>query len=120
MKFRLLTAMFMLASGVTAAQISSVATAQEFASSDRPTLEQLKAEGAFQSSYRKSIPQTKTFETPQSDLNGFRAEIEPALKQACYDCHGSENAEGDMRIDTLDPDLLHGEDISWWLVLRYI
>ena len=89
--------------------------AQEFTTSHAKTLEEVKAEGALRSNYRKPIPQTKTFETPQANLKVFREKIEPALKKTCYDCHGSENAEGDFRVDTLDPDLLHGDDVSWWL-----
>ncbi|WP_261340254.1 DUF1592 domain-containing protein [Rhodopirellula sallentina] len=67
------------------------------------------------SNLRKPLPNKTTFETPQPDLDAFRAEIEPAFRDACYGCHGPEVAEADMRIDTLDPDLLHGEDVSWWL-----
>ena len=107
--------MILLGSCVAGVQMPSVATAQELTASDTPTLEEVKAAGALRSSYRKSIPQAKTFETPQANLEAFRAEIEPTLKKACYECHGSETAEGEFRVDTLDPDLLHGEDVSWWL-----
>ncbi len=31
------------------------------------------------------------------------------------ECHGPETAEGNIRIDTLDPNLLHGKDVAWWL-----
>lgn len=109
------TSLILLASGAAVVAIPSMATAQQSAATDRLSLEQVKAAGALQSSYRKSIPQTKTYGTPQVNLKGFRAEIEPALKKACYECHGPETAEGEIRVDTLDPDLLDGDDLSWWL-----
>ena len=94
---------------------SCVADAQQPDPSAAPTLEKVKATGALQSSYRKPIKQAKVYETPQADLNTFPAEIEPVLKKTCYECHGHETAENDFRVDTLDPDLLRGDDVSWWL-----
>ena len=90
-------------------------TLEETTASDTPTLEQVRAAGALRSIYRETIPQTQTHNTPQANLNAFRSEIEPALKLACYECHESETAEGEFRVDTLDPDLLRGEDVNWWL-----
>ena len=92
-------------------------TAQE----SKSTLEEVKAAGALESNYRKPIAREnafenpKTFEIPKADLKTFRAEIEPILKKACYKCHGSEITEGDIRVDTLDPDLLNGGDVEHWL-----
>ena len=105
----------LLGSCVAGVQVPSVATAQEPTASDTPTLEELKTAGALRSSYRKPITPAKTDETPQANLKLFRAEIEPTLKKVCYECHGSETAEGDFRVDTLDPDLLHGNDVKKWL-----
>ena len=53
--------------------------------------------------------------TPKADLNGFRKTVEPVLKRACVSCHGPDKQKGKFRVDTLDPDLLNGEDVSWWL-----
>ena len=100
---------------VAVAQLSSVSTAQEPATTGQPTMEEVKSAGALRSSYLKPILQAKTFETPHADLETFREQIEPMLKQACYDCHGPDTAEGDLRIDELNPDLQHGEDVDWWL-----
>jgi mono/diheme cytochrome c family protein len=47
-------------------------------------------------------------------LNEYRDAIEPILKEACSDCHGPSLQEGNVRIDTLDPNLLTGKDVSWW------
>ena len=53
--------------------------------------------------------------TPKADLDGFRKEVEPVLKRACVSCHGPDKQKGKFRVDTLDPDLLNGADVSWWL-----
>lgn len=105
----------LLGSWVSGMYVSRVATAQERVESGTPTLAQVKADGALRSSYRKPFATRKTAEKPQADLETFRAEVEPALRKACYGCHGSEDAEGAFRIDRLDPDLLYGEDADWWL-----
>ncbi|PHS07775.1 MAG: hypothetical protein COA78_13245 [Blastopirellula sp.] len=115
MNFQLTTVVILLGSCVAGVQMLSVATAQEITESKIQTLEEVKAAGTLRSSYRKTIPRAKTDETPQANLKAFRAEIEPMLKKACYDCHGSETAEGDFRVDKLDPDLLYGDDVDWWL-----
>ena len=54
-------------------------------------------------------------ESPQANLEEFRKGVEPVLKATCVGCHGPEKQKGKFRIDTLDPDLLKGQDVSWWL-----
>ena len=54
-------------------------------------------------------------ETPKADLDGFRKAVEPVLNRACVSCHGPDKQKGKFRVDTLDPDLLNGADVSWWL-----
>ncbi len=85
---------------------------------DKPTfltLEELKAAGAGRSSYRNFQPDSVAAKTPKPDLARFRDEIEPVLNRACVECHGPDTQEGNIRIDSLDPDLLHGSDVTWWL-----
>ena len=53
--------------------------------------------------------------TPKADLDGFRKAVGPVLKRACVSCHGPDKQKGKLRVDTLDPDLLNGADLSWWL-----
>ena len=103
----------LLSGSIACVQIANVATAQE--SADRLSLEQVRAAGTLESIYRRQTPPEKDYEKPQANLKTFRAEIEPALRKACYKCHGAEKAEGDFRVDTLNPDLLHGDDVNWWL-----
>lgn len=120
MNFHLTTVTILLGSVIAAAQMPGVALAQDDTATEEPAtaepaIDEVKSAGALLSSYRKSVPQTETYKAPQADLRSYRAEIEPTLKKACYNCHGSETAEGDFRVDTLDPDLPHGEDVDWWL-----
>ena len=52
---------------------------------------------------------------PQADLAGFKQSIQPILQQSCVPCHGPDVEEGNIRIDTLEPDLLQGADVDWWV-----
>lgn len=79
------------------------------------TLDEVKAAGALRSNYRKQVPRVETNETPRANTAAFRKNIEPILKKTCVDCHGPDTQEGNIRIDSLDPDLLHGGDVNWWL-----
>jgi len=45
----------------------------------------------------------------------FEAQIRPLLMNACADCHGPTVQEGNIRIDSLDPNLHIGKDLDWWL-----
>ncbi|MEW4561811.1 DUF1592 domain-containing protein [Bremerella sp. JC770] len=89
--------------------------AQEVEQSGTPTLEELKVLGAQNSIYRKLDSHVEDAERPVADLKEFRETIEPVLRRVCYECHGAETAEGEFRVDTLNPDLLQGDDASWWL-----
>ena len=44
----------------------------------------------------------------------FDQELQPIIAKYCLRCHGSEQQEGDLRIDRLDPDLLNGKDADFW------
>jgi len=52
---------------------------------------------------------------PEANLDGFYQDVSAILANACVDCHGPDAQEGNIRIDTLDPDLPHGQDVNWWL-----
>lgn len=79
------------------------------------SLQQLKREGAQRSSYLRREVRPVNAEKPQPSLAVFREQVQPVLEQKCLDCHGPDVQEGNIRIDTLDPDLLHGDDVQWWL-----
>jgi len=57
-------------------------------------------------------------ESPKAKLDDFRKEIGPVLKAACVGCHGPEKQKAKFRVDKLDPDLLKGKDVSWWLEVQ--
>ncbi len=52
-------------------------------------------------------------------LTDYHNEVRPILAKLCFDCHGPDKAKGDLRIDTLNADLVHGDgtgaDAETWL-----
>lgn len=78
------------------------------------SFEQAKAIGLQRSSLRnRKRPEVAA--TPKPDLDEFAAAVKPVLIKSCVQCHGAETQEGNVRIDTLNPDLLHGNDTDWWV-----
>ena len=57
-------------------------------------------------------------EAPKANLVAFRKEIEPVLKAACTGCHGPKKQKAKFRVDTLNPNMLKGKDVSWWLEVQ--
>jgi mono/diheme cytochrome c family protein len=92
-----------------------IGTAVTVAAIDLPTLDEVRAAGARQSSFRNRPATAVGPEAPPPALGRFRKEIEPVLKAHCVRCHGPEKAKANLRIDTLNPDLLKGRDVDWWL-----
>mgnify|MGYP000223639458 CR=1 FL=1 len=41
-------------------------------------------------------------------------EIQPILNKYCYQCHGSKKQKGDIRLDILNADMIHGGDAEKW------
>ena len=104
----IISTLLILSAGLTNAEVQ--------VSTSPPTLEQLKASGPSLSSYLKKNPEKESNNgAPKADLIGFKKEIEPILSATCWECHGPDRERGDLRIDTLDPDILYGEDTGWWL-----
>lgn len=79
------------------------------------TLEQIKTEAAARSKYLSETTPSASVQSSAADLGAFRKEIEPILAHSCVGCHGPEQQKAKFRVDTLDPDLVHGEDADWWL-----
>lgn len=110
-----LTLLFLFTT-VTFGQTASVS--EEAPSTEVPaasTFESLKESGRLHSQLRNFISDSTSHEKPQPKLELFHERIKPVLSNACVDCHGPDVEEGNLRIDTLDPDLLHGKDVAWWL-----
>lgn len=107
--------LFLLASIIALTGMQVPCVAQELTASATKTLSETRADGLLRSRYLKSIPQRQINVQPRANLKAFREEIKPRLKEACFDCHGRGSAEGDLRIDELDPNLLQGDDVEKWL-----
>lgn len=80
-----------------------------------PTLDEVKVRGSRRSGFRKPQIHRHSGGAPEPQLEAYRTSVEPILRMSCLPCHGPRQQEGSIRIDTLDPDLLHGADVSWWL-----
>jgi hypothetical protein len=101
---------------------SCLATANAFdgnaSSSVGKKLEELKKSGWHRSRFNlqiDAVPATQpTLQKPEPRLAEFQSVIAPILKKACTDCHGASEQEGNIRIDTLDPNLHIGKDVDWW------
>ncbi|MFN3244574.1 MAG: DUF1592 domain-containing protein [Planctomycetota bacterium] len=81
----------------------------------QPGWAELKRQGAARSSYRDRGQQPATENAPVADLDTFAQQIRPILENGCFRCHGPKRQKGDLRLDTLDPDLFAGTDVDWWL-----
>lgn len=96
--------------------------------STQPTLDQLKAEGASRSKYllhqknpgANGVNVDSNVLVPKANVEAFQREIQPLLEQTCVQCHGPDAQEGNIRIDTLDPDLANGKDVDWWLEVQAV
>ena len=82
---------------------------------DAPTLDELKASGARQSRYRNRPEGIVSSETLVHSPKRFREGIFPILTEHCVPCHGPDKTRADLRVDKLDPDLVKGGDVDWWL-----
>ena len=78
------------------------------------TLEEARALGLRESNFLNQKARAATV-NPEPNLDAFRTDIGPILKKACAECHGADTQEGNVRIDTLSPDLVTGKDVDWWL-----
>ena len=79
------------------------------------SLEQLKSSGWLRSRYRnQTVTDLQPTSIPKPKLAEFESDIEPILINSCLVCHGEATQEGNVRIDTLDPNLHSGNDVDWW------
>ena len=83
---------------------------------DLPSLEEAREIGRAKSAILASRKETTEPSGPLSaNLVDFKNQVEPVLTKTCVECHGPKKAKGKFRIDTLDPNLLEGGDVDWWL-----
>ena len=85
-------------------------------SSEIPPLEEARGAGRNKSAFLSPTKHpSPAKEAPFADLADFKKDIAPLLKKTCVECHGPKKAKAKFRVDTLDPDLLKGGDVDWWL-----
>ena len=92
-------------------------------SGDNPTTQRSFAEARLLGKERSAIGKREAQQvvaSPQPNLDEFAKSIKPILEQTCVQCHGAEVQEGNVRIDALDPDLVHGDDVDWWLEVQAV
>jgi len=94
-----------------------------FASANEDTsdaqIRKLKQTGLMRSQYRDTpspdlLTSVIVDGPPKPRLDEFKTKIEPIFKRVCFDCHGSDDPSGNIRIDTLNPNLHNGGDVDWW------
>lgn len=49
-----------------------------------------------------------------ADGTDFASQVQPLLKQYCYSCHDANKQKGELRLDTLDPDMIAGANAETW------
>lgn len=85
-------------------------------SGELPPLEQAREAGRAKSVFLfPKEPAPKNNGLPSAGIAEFNEQIAPLLEKTCVNCHGPEKAKAKFRVDTLDPDLLNGGDVDWWL-----
>ena len=50
----------------------------------------------------------------ESEKDAYQALIRPYLSKYCFQCHGPDQQKADLRLDQLDPDMIHGSDTDMW------
>ena len=80
------------------------------------SLETARDQGRVKSRFLKDTPAAAHAADviPRANLAVFQAAVGPLLKKNCVACHGPDKAKGRLRIDQLNPDLLHGPDAERW------
>lgn len=61
------------------------------------------------------VPAHPTDAVPVANLADFKKHVAPVLRKSCVECHGPTEQNANLRVDSLDPDLLKGSDIDHWL-----
>lgn len=81
----------------------------------RPDFEALERAGLRNSRYLQPGAEVGPEAQAGPAPGAFQGRIRSILGAACFECHGPDEQKGGFRIDELDPDLVNGEDVDWWL-----
>ena len=50
----------------------------------------------------------------ESERDSYQSVMRPYLAKYCFQCHGPDQQKADLRLDQLDPDMIHGSDADMW------
>ena len=56
----------------------------------------------------------------QANVTFYHQSLKQVLTKSCLSCHGPDEAEGRLRIDQLDPDLISGKNVSQWREIYHV
>ena len=84
----------------------SLQSARQSGRNNSRMLRQANSEGGILAAEASAIP--------EANLGEFQRYVSPILNQSCLPCHGPQRSEGQLRIDELSPDLIHGTDSEKW------
>lgn len=59
----------------------------------------------------RAVAQT---ELTRPDLATFKSSVSGLIKKYCVECHGNDEQKGDVRLDTIDADIVNGKSVSLW------
>lgn len=80
------------------------------------TLEEAREQGRRKSRFLQEAETAPSAvdEVPEANVAFFHASAEAVLRRSCLACHGPKDAQGRLRVDQLNPDLLSGPDVGKW------
>lgn len=111
--------LLLFALGTKAACGQAAETRSDEATDVRRTFAEARAVGRKQSAFlQRRTPQDP--ESAKPNLDEFANSIRPLLRDTCVPCHGAAIQEGHFRIDTLNPNLVDGTDIDWWIEVQAV
>ncbi len=55
---------------------------------------------------------------PLPDLDGYRDTVAPFLENYCLDCHDAETQKGKLSLEGIDADIIGGERLETWRLVR--
>lgn len=100
---------------------ASARNSRPFRQNELPdSLSEARSEGLRRSRYLQQNYSATQGQAPVANIAEYEDHISPILQAACVDCHGPDTQEGNIRIDNLDPNLIQGEDVNWWLEIAAV
>ncbi|MGY6650279.1 DUF1588 domain-containing protein [Wenyingzhuangia sp. IMCC45574] len=80
---------------------------------NQPKVAQKKEEVTKKKPVLAMEPSKTTKKLSKEELN-YRKKIQPIFNKYCYQCHNAKRQKGNMRLDNLNWDMIHGNDAEKW------